>query len=115
GERYRMERGSVEHVLLARLTAGEGSRPVFLACGQRAVTNQAAVRHLARHHARLSRKYGVNGDFCLLLKVAHSQAYGPDVVELVADVTRAATSPPPAPAPVPAPSSGGRGRRRARS
>lgn len=94
-ERYRMERGSVEHVLLARLTAGENSRPVFLACGQRAVTNQAAARYLARHHAELARKYGPDGDFCLLLKVINSQAYGPDVVELVADVTREATAAPP--------------------
>ena len=106
-----MERGSVEYVLLARLTAGEGSRPVFLSCGQRAVTNQAAIRHLARHHARLARKYGLNGDFCLLLKVVNSQAYGPDVVELVADVTQAATSPPPSPAPAP----GGRRQHRAMS
>lgn len=32
----------------------------------------------------------------LLLKVVNTQAYGPDVVELVADVTRAAQSPAPA-------------------
>ncbi|MGK5501042.1 hypothetical protein [Streptomyces sp. URMC 125] len=98
GECYRMERGSVEHVLLARLTAGEASRPVFLACGQRGVTNQAAVRYLARHHAELARRYGPDGDFCLLLRVVNSQAYGPDVVELVGDVTQAATGAPPVPA-----------------
>ncbi|MFP8884073.1 MULTISPECIES: hypothetical protein [Streptomyces] len=112
GERYRMERGSVEYVLLARLTAGEGSHPVFVLCGQRAVTNQAAARHLARHHARLARKYGTGGDFCLLLKVVNSQAYGPDVVELVADVTRDATTAPSAPASVPPPA---RRQHRARS
>ncbi len=32
----------------------------------------------------------------LLLKVVNSQAYGPDVVELVEDVTRAAQTPLPA-------------------
>lgn len=94
GERYRLESGSVEHVLLARLTAGQDARPVFLICGQRTVTHQAAARYLARHHLRLARKHGANGNFCLLLKVVNSQAYGPDVVELVADVSRAATSPP---------------------
>ncbi|MDQ0846200.1 hypothetical protein [Streptomyces sp. V1I6] len=88
-ERYRMEPGASEYVLLARLTAGEDARPVFLFCGQRAITNQAATRYLARHHEKLARKHG-NGSFCLLLKVVNSQAYGPDVVELVADVTRAA-------------------------
>jgi hypothetical protein len=90
-ERYRMEPGAAEYVLLARLTAGEDARPVFLFCGQRAITNQAATRYLARHHEKLARRHG-NGSFCLLLKVVNSQAYGPDVVELVADVTRAAQS-----------------------
>ncbi|KUN40027.1 hypothetical protein AQJ30_07820 [Streptomyces longwoodensis] len=91
GERYRMEPGVSEYVLLARLTAGERreARPVFLFCGQRAITNQAATRYLARHHEWLARKYG-NSSFALLLRVVNSQAYGPDVVELVADVTQAA-------------------------
>ncbi|MFJ4466005.1 hypothetical protein ACIP2X_00645 [Streptomyces sp. NPDC089424] len=96
-ERYRMEPGVTEYVLLARVIAGE-SRPVFLFCGQRAITNQAATRYLARHHERLARKHG-NHTFVLLLKVVNSQAYGPDVVELVADVTRAAQAPIPTAAP----------------
>ncbi|MGW2487992.1 hypothetical protein ACWCV9_12340 [Streptomyces sp. NPDC001606] len=100
GEQYRMERGVAEYVLLARVTAeGQGgSRPVFLFCGQRAITNQAATRYLARNHERLHRKYGT-GSFVLLLKVLNSHAYGPDVVELVADVTRAARTPLPERAP----------------
>ncbi|MET7536233.1 hypothetical protein [Streptomyces sp. NPDC005349] len=99
-ERYRLEPGITEYVLLARLTAGQGqgSRPVFLFCGQLPVTNQAATRYLARHHERLSRKHGGNA-FALLLKVVNSQAYGPDVVELVGDVTRAAQAPAPAATP----------------
>jgi hypothetical protein len=99
GDDYRMEGGRSEYVLLARLTAGgrRDARPVFLFCGQRAITNQAATRYLARHHERLARKYG-GGSFVLLLKVVNSQAYGPDVVELVADVTRAAQTPLPEPA-----------------
>ncbi|WP_181765967.1 hypothetical protein [Streptomyces albidus (ex Kaewkla and Franco 2022)] len=111
GERHLMEKGTREHVLLARLTAGqdEGSRPVFLMCGQHSITHQAAARHLARHHTRLMRKYGTSGDFCVLLRVVNSQAYGPDVVELVADVTRAATT-----APVPASESASGGRRGSR-
>lgn len=94
-ERYRLEAGVTEYVLLARITAGL-SRPVFLFCGQRAITNQAATRYLARNHERLARKHG-NGSFVLLLKVLNSQAYGPDVVELVADVTRVAQAPLPTP------------------
>ncbi|MFI8192711.1 hypothetical protein ACIF8T_28740 [Streptomyces sp. NPDC085946] len=101
-ERYRLDPGKEEYVLLARLTAGQNddSRPVFLFCGQTAITNQAATRYLARHHERLARTYG-SRPFVLLLKVVSSQAYGPDVVELVADVTRTARSPLPAPAPRP--------------
>ncbi|WP_336322088.1 hypothetical protein [Streptomyces lavendofoliae] len=94
GERYPMDAGTSEYVLLARLTAGEGARPVFLLCGQRAITNQAAGRYLVRHHEKLARAYGADGCFVLLLKVVNSQAYGPDVVELVADVTRAARTAP---------------------
>ncbi|WP_425245044.1 hypothetical protein [Streptomyces sp. NEAU-NA10] len=101
-ERYRMDPGVTEYVILARLTAGQRreTRPVFLFCGQRAITNQAATRYLARHHERLHRKHG-NSSFVLLLKVVNSQAYGPDVVELVADVTRAAQAPLPAQATAP--------------
>ncbi|WP_108990467.1 hypothetical protein [Streptomyces coelicoflavus] len=100
GERYRLDAGVTEYVLLARLTAGDRpeARPAFLFCGQRAINNQAATRYLARHHEKLARKHG-NNSFVLLLKVVNSQAYGPDVVELVGDVTRAATSPLPAQAP----------------
>ncbi|MFF4587501.1 hypothetical protein [Streptomyces sp. NPDC001388] len=94
GEHYRMEAGVTEYVLLARLTASQRreARPVFLFCGQRAINNQAATRYLVRNHERLARKHG-NGSFVLLLKVINSQAYGPDVVELVEDVTRAAQAP----------------------
>ncbi|MEE4542710.1 hypothetical protein V2S66_12115 [Streptomyces sp. V4-01] len=97
GETYRMEKGSVEYVLLARLASARESgndRPVFLSSGQRGIANQAAVRYLARHHTRLARKHGVDGTFCLLLRVVNSQAYGSDVVELVADVTKAAVTAP---------------------
>ncbi|MFD8722519.1 hypothetical protein ACFV2H_32230 [Streptomyces sp. NPDC059629] len=105
-ERYRLDTGITEYVLLARLTAGQrpDARPVFLFCGQRAITNQAATRYLARNHERLARKHG-NNSFVLLLKVVNSQAYGPDVVELVADVTRAAQAPLPPAATETAPSS----------
>ncbi|MEW2580959.1 hypothetical protein [Streptomyces syringium] len=92
GESYRLAKGIAEYVLLARLTGPEGGRPVFLASGQRGITNQAAVRYLARHHTRLARHHGPDGTFCLLLKVVNSDAYGPDMVELVADVTASATT-----------------------
>ncbi|MFG2429573.1 hypothetical protein [Streptomyces sp. NPDC048590] len=91
-ERYRLEAGVEEYVLLARLTGGQDARPVFLFCGQRAITNQAASRYLMRNHDKLQRKHR-NSSFVLLLKVVNSQAYGADVVELIGDVTRAAQAP----------------------
>ncbi|MER5965835.1 hypothetical protein [Streptomyces sp. NPDC002057] len=92
-EQYRMDAGVEEYVVLARLMAGEDRRPVFLFCGQRAITNQAATRYLARHFEALARRHR-HRSFVLLLKVVNSQAYGPDVVELVADVTVAARTAP---------------------
>ncbi|MFJ7069822.1 hypothetical protein [Streptomyces sp. NPDC101115] len=94
GRTYRAQWGVAEYVVLARLTGGEGERPVFLFCGQSAVTNQAAARHLSRNHEALARTHGRNGSFVLLLKVVNSDAYGPDVVELVADITREARTAP---------------------
>ncbi|MFE3093358.1 hypothetical protein ACFXG1_05955 [Streptomyces sp. NPDC059248] len=94
-EVYRAEYGTAEYVLLARLTPGEEGRPVFLLCGQLATANQAAARYLARNHRRLARAHR-KGAFCLLLKVVDSAAYGPDVVEVVADVTETARTPRPA-------------------
>ncbi|MGW0365765.1 hypothetical protein [Streptomyces sp. NPDC002990] len=95
GETYRWEPGKAEYVLLARLATGHGTRPVFLLSGQTANSNQAAARYLARHHDRLARTYG-RDSFCLVLKVINSDAYGPDVTELVADVTQQARTPAPA-------------------
>ncbi|MFD9543274.1 hypothetical protein [Streptomyces sp. NPDC060022] len=98
-ERYRLESGVAEHVLLARLTGGQDARPVFLFCGQRAITNQAASRYLARNYEKLQRKHR-NNSFVLLLKVVNTHAYGPDVVEVIGDVTRTAQAPLPVAAPV---------------
>ncbi|MFI5638508.1 hypothetical protein ACIA8H_13935 [Streptomyces goshikiensis] len=92
GEAYRWQKGQVDHVLLARLTTVPGTRPVFLISGQTAISNQAGARYLARHHEELARRYGKDS-FCVVLKVNNSDAYGPDVVDLLADVTRQARTP----------------------
>ncbi|AXE23720.1 hypothetical protein C0216_09810 [Streptomyces globosus] len=98
GQTYRWSKGRAEHVVLARLTSGPGTRPVFLISGQTAVSNQAGARYLARHHQELARRHRGN-PFCLVLKVVNSAAYGPDVVELLEDVTAAARTPAAAAAP----------------
>ena len=100
---YTREKGLVEYVLLARITGGEGERPTFLVCGQTATSNLAAVRVLSRRHRELIRAHGPRGTFALLLRVVQPGAYGPDVVEFVADVTAQASAPRPAAGPAPDP------------
>ncbi|MFJ7910271.1 hypothetical protein [Kitasatospora sp. NPDC096204] len=75
------------HTLLARLATPDGGRPVFLISGQTGTANQAGVRHLVAHHRELARKYGQDGTFALVLRVVNPEAYGPDMVEVAADVT----------------------------
>ncbi|MFE7526037.1 hypothetical protein ACFU7Y_09960 [Kitasatospora sp. NPDC057542] len=75
------------HTLLARIATPDGGRPVFLVSGQTGTANQAGVRYLVAHHRDLARKYGQDGTFALVLRVVNPEAYGPDMVEVAADVT----------------------------
>jgi hypothetical protein len=81
------------YALLARLDPGGGRRPTFLIAGQVAIANHAAVRYLMRHQHELMDRYGPRGSFALMLRVINPVRYGPDEVELVADVTAAASAP----------------------
>ncbi|MBV6696573.1 hypothetical protein [Kitasatospora aureofaciens] len=85
------------HTLLARVATPDGGRPVFLVSGQTGVANQAGVRYLVANHRKLARRYGQNGTFALVLRVVNPEAYGPDMVELAADVTAEAVQRTPAP------------------
>ncbi|MET8544907.1 hypothetical protein ABZW03_30325 [Kitasatospora sp. NPDC004799] len=78
------------HTLLARIATPDGGRPVFLVSGQTGTANQAGVRYLTTRHRELARTYGPDGTFALVLRVVNPEAYGPDVVEVAADVTAAA-------------------------
>ncbi len=75
------------HTLLARIATPDGGRPVFLVSGQTGTANQAGVRYLVSHHRELARAHGRNGTFALVLRVVKPKAYGPDMVEVAADVT----------------------------
>ncbi|MEU9078246.1 hypothetical protein ACFYUY_17075 [Kitasatospora sp. NPDC004745] len=87
GEReFAADRDQV-HTLLARIATPEGGRPVFLISGQTGTANQAGVRYLVAHHRELARKYGRNGSFAIVLRALNPEAYGPDMVEVAADVT----------------------------
>ncbi|MCC9310927.1 hypothetical protein LN042_28305 [Kitasatospora sp. RB6PN24] len=98
GREFRMEIATADspgdcYALLARLDPGDGGRPVFVVSGLTAIANHAAVRYLSAHQRELARRHGEHGTFALVLRVVGPLAYGPDVVELVADVTDAATAP----------------------
>ncbi|MFF8771707.1 hypothetical protein [Kitasatospora sp. NPDC015120] len=97
GRSYTADVHAAEYVLLARLATPGDGRPVFLISGQTGIANHAGVRHLVTHHRRLARRHGTDGTFALLLKVVNPAAYGPDVVEQVADVTAAALQRAPGP------------------
>ncbi|MEV4413603.1 hypothetical protein [Catellatospora sp. NPDC049609] len=92
GQVYECTPGSVEYVLVARVFGPNGGRPVFLLCGQTALSNQAGARHLRAEFPKLARTYGQR-PFSLLLRVVDTDSYGPAVVEVVADVTAEAAAP----------------------
>lgn len=94
GQTFTRAADAAHYVLVARLAAADGGRPVFLICGQTGIANQAGVRYLTTRHQEWARRYGVDGTFAVVLKVINPKAYGPDVVELAADVTRQATTAP---------------------
>jgi hypothetical protein len=86
---FRREPGSCEYVLLARVFAAGRPRPLFLVCGQTAISNHAATRYLVNQQHRLRSSYGTSASFCLILRIVNSASYGSGVVEVVADVTAA--------------------------
>jgi hypothetical protein len=87
-----------EYVVLARAHPPAAPNPVFVIAGQTARSNLAAARLLALRYRSLLRTYGAGGRFCLVLRIVEPEAYGPDLVEIVADRTAVAFPDHPAPA-----------------
>lgn len=79
-----------EYVVLAKAYVPTMPNPVFIVAGQTARSNLAATRFLASRHRALVSSYGVQGRFCLVLKIVEPLAFGPDYVEIAADETDAA-------------------------
>jgi len=63
---------------------------------EKGLVEYAASRVLSHRHRELIRAHGRDGTFALLLRVLQPDAYGPDVVEFVGDVTAQASLPSPA-------------------
>jgi hypothetical protein len=93
GVAYHRDPDRQEYVVLARAWGPDGGRPVFVLGGQTAVTNLAAARYLVTHYRELFRRYRADRRFCLVLRVVEPQVYGPDFVEVAADVTAEAFQP----------------------
>jgi hypothetical protein len=94
GATHPRQPGVVDYAVLAKIVRPGRERPIFLVCGQTAVSNQAAVGYLVGRLPELARAHGLAGRFCLLLRVLEPGVYGPTMVELVRDVTAEAFSAP---------------------
>ncbi|EHR62382.1 hypothetical protein [Saccharomonospora cyanea] len=93
-EEFPRKPGEAEFVLLAKVDTGKEGRPLFLVCGQTAVTNRAAARYLTRNYRTLASRHGLDGRFCLILEVVRPSTYGDRVVRERGDFTSVAfTSP----------------------
>lgn len=78
------------HVVVAKVFAPGSTRPLFVVAGQVSAANFAAARFLATRFASLAAQYGSTRRFCLVLRVTEPTTYGPDFVEIAADVTETA-------------------------
>lgn len=90
GKQFLFDRGRLEHVLVAKFTPQQSSRPVVLIWGHRAIDNRAAIYFLQREYRSLSKHIDSLDRFCIVLRVNSSSTYGYQAAEFVADVTNAA-------------------------
>lgn len=86
GKSYKRD-GDLSYALLAKVFGPNGGAPVFLICGQLALSNRAAARYLAERHRVLARAHGLDGQFALLLSLRGVFEYGTDAIRSVEDVT----------------------------
>ena len=92
GQEFLRERDSREYVLVAKVRPFDGGYPLFLICGQTAITNRAAVSYLRDHYGRISSAYGAGQNWCVVLRVVAPSVYGHQMTELAADVSTSAFS-----------------------
>jgi hypothetical protein len=92
GQEFLRERDSREYVLVAKVRPLDGGHPLFLICGQTAITNRAAVSYLRDHYRRISSAYGAGQNWCVVLRVVAPSVYGHQMTELAADVSASAFS-----------------------
>jgi hypothetical protein len=90
GQEFRYDRGSEEHALVAKFTPPGSSRPVIVICGQSSIANRAAIHFLKREYRGLSKILSSTDQFCIIVRVTSSDAYGYQAAELAGDVSAVA-------------------------
>jgi hypothetical protein len=89
-QRFLLDLGNQEYVLVAKFTLPEASRPIILICGQTPITNRAAIHYLKREYRGLSRVVASVDQFCIMVRVASTGTYGYQAAGLECDVSAAA-------------------------
>jgi hypothetical protein len=92
GQEFLREPNSCEYVLLAKVKPPDSGRPLFLICGQTAITNRAAASYLRDNYQKISSAHGITGRWCIVLRVVAPPVYGHQMTELAADASASAFS-----------------------
>ena len=92
GQEFLRERDTREYVLVARVRRPDGGQPLFLICGQTAITNRATAAYLRDNYQPISSAHGPSENWCVVLRVDAPAVYGHQMTELAADVSASAFS-----------------------
>lgn len=92
GQEFLRDPDSREYVLLAKVQPPDDGHPLFLICGQTAITNRAAVSYLRDNYRKISPVHGTGNRWCIIICVLTSSVYGHQMTEVVADATTSAFS-----------------------
>jgi hypothetical protein len=92
-QRFVREPDKREYALVAKFRPPNAANPVFLICGQTAITNRAAIHFVKDQYSTLRRSLASVDRFSLIVRVTAPDVYGHKMVELQEDVTATAFAP----------------------
>jgi hypothetical protein len=85
--RFIREPDKLEYALVAKFRPPHARQPIWLICGQTAITNRAAVHFVKRHYVTLRGSLASIDRFALVVRVTSPGVYGHTMVELDTDIT----------------------------
>lgn len=97
-QRFLLDEGTEEYVLVAKFTPPAATHPVILICGQTPITNRAATHFLKRDYREVSKVVASLDRFCVLLRVDSAGTYGYEATGFECGVSATAFAPAGAPA-----------------